>query len=119
MKGVVPLITQTEEYDEDLHLQPFSTRAIRYGFGEEEARDEADSKCRRVGQDVLGNSSTPVSEDSEVPKTPVSNDSCCERRRLFRVLIICFYSLTAVWTGPRIVAGTEAYSASPFLVVSS
>jgi hypothetical protein len=79
MKGVVPLITQSEEYDDDIHLPEFSTRAIGYGFGEGDARDEEDRTLRHFVNDVLGNSSTPVSDDDMVAvasdSPPVSDDS--------------------------------------------
>jgi hypothetical protein len=68
MRGAVPLVTKTEEYDEDIHLLPFSTRAIGYGLGEEEARDQAKSTFDHFARDVLGNSSTQVSDDSDVPQ---------------------------------------------------
>jgi hypothetical protein len=66
MHGVVPVIRQTEEYDEDVDLPPFSTGAIGYGFGEEEARDQAEATFNRFSRDVLGNSGAQVSDDSDV-----------------------------------------------------
>jgi hypothetical protein len=65
MCGVVPLITQDVEYDEDVHLPPFSTKAVRYGFSEEEARERADTEFNSFSRHVLGNSSAPVSDISE------------------------------------------------------
>jgi hypothetical protein len=49
------LITQTEEYDDEFHLPPFSKRAESYGFGAEEVRDRADVtfalfKCAGFGR---------------------------------------------------------------------
>jgi hypothetical protein len=67
MRNVVPLITQTEEYDEDVHLPQFSKRAEAYGFEAGEAQDEADETFNRFSRDVLGNSSAVVSDESDGP----------------------------------------------------
>jgi hypothetical protein len=39
MRGVVPLITQTEEWDEDVHFPQCSKPAISYGFEADKAVD--------------------------------------------------------------------------------
>jgi hypothetical protein len=59
------VITQGEEWDEDVHLPPFSTRATGYGFGEEEAEETRDRTFRHFAHVVLDSSSTPVSDDAD------------------------------------------------------
>jgi hypothetical protein len=43
MRGVDPIITQVDEYDEDVHLPPFGTKETSYGFDQEEARERVRS----------------------------------------------------------------------------
>jgi hypothetical protein len=68
MRNVVPLIAQTEEYDEDVHLPQFSKGSEGYGLGEEEAQDQADATFNRFSRDVLRNSRAQVSDDSDIPQ---------------------------------------------------
>jgi hypothetical protein len=68
MRGAVPLIMQTEEHDEDIHLPQFSKSAMIYGFEADEAQDQDDATFARFSRDVLGNSSGYVSGDSDVPQ---------------------------------------------------
>jgi hypothetical protein len=65
MRGVDSIITQTDKYDEDVRLLLFTTRAVGYGFGPEEARERADVEFMNFSRNVLGNSSAAVSDDSE------------------------------------------------------
>lgn len=64
-----PVITQTVEWDEDVHLPMFGTQATSYGFAEEEAQEQQEATLNRFSRDSLGNSSADVSEgaDSDVP----------------------------------------------------
>jgi ribonuclease HI len=59
------IITQTEEWDEDEHLPTFSSMAIGFGFGEEEAEEVRDRTLRHFLPEVAGNSSTSVSDDAD------------------------------------------------------
>jgi hypothetical protein len=66
--NIVPLIMQTEGYDEDVHLPQFSKAAEVYGFEAYEAQDLEESAFNRFSRDALGNSSAQVSDNSDVPQ---------------------------------------------------
>jgi hypothetical protein len=74
------VITQTEEWADEEHLPTFGTREIVYGFNEEETAEAAetlaaaeaaehekaqDRGLRHFLHEVMGNSSTPVTEDED------------------------------------------------------
>jgi ribonuclease HI len=69
LQGMAPVITQTDEWDEDEHLPTFSVRATSQGVAEDEDRNRKDAMFNRFSRDVLGNSSAEVPEnsDSELP----------------------------------------------------
>jgi hypothetical protein len=68
MRGVDPLITQTEEYNSEDSMPQFSKAAMTYGFEADEAQDQADATFNRFSRDVLGNSSAQASDDLDVPQ---------------------------------------------------
>jgi hypothetical protein len=63
LRGEIPVITQTEEWDEDIHVPTFSTQAISYGLAQEEALDQQAEVFDRFSREVLGNSSVEASAD--------------------------------------------------------
>jgi hypothetical protein len=66
------VITQTDKFGADEeHLPQFGTLVRTFGFNEEEAAERAEERERGIRQFVhnqLENSSTPVSEDEELPQ---------------------------------------------------
>jgi hypothetical protein len=67
-QGTVPDITQTDEWDEDVHLPSFSSRVTSLGLEAHEAQDRAESTFDRFSRDVLVNSSAAMSDDSDGPQ---------------------------------------------------
>jgi hypothetical protein len=73
-RDVDSIVKQVDEYDEDTHLPPFSTKAISYGFNQEEIQEQRDAQFAGFSREVLGNSSSVVSDDSE-SDVPQSQDT--------------------------------------------
>jgi hypothetical protein len=74
MNRVVPIVTQTSEWDEDDSLPPFGSQITSFVLEEDEARDRVESTFAQFSRNVLGNSSAVASDDSDVPQgehTPV------------------------------------------------
>jgi hypothetical protein len=67
LRGAIPVITQTAEWDEDEHVPIFSTQAISYGFA---ALDCQAAVFSRFSREILGNSNAEAStddSDSDIP----------------------------------------------------
>jgi hypothetical protein len=64
--GVVQVITQTSEWVDETQPPTFSARVVSLGLEQDEKQDIDDSEFRNFARNVLGNSSTPVSDDSDV-----------------------------------------------------
>jgi hypothetical protein len=65
-QSVIPIVTQVEEWDEEILLPPFSSRVTSLGLEQDEKREIEESTFNSFSRNVLRNSSAPVSDDSDV-----------------------------------------------------